>query len=90
MRIEPAFMKQLRVTRSADPSKSALAEFKVGVRSMPCLADHGFHDMTVLPGSIYLEMALCLHVNLFQQVPASLGNVKFQNPVILTEEDTAI
>lgn len=30
------------------------AEFRVGVRSVPYLADHGFQDMVVPPGSLHL------------------------------------
>ena len=50
-------MKHL-VTLSTDRPLEASAEFRIGVRSVPYLADHGFQDMVVLPGSFYIEMAL--------------------------------
>lgn len=59
--------------------------FAVSIESFPYLADHGFQDMIVLPGSFYVDMALCLHT---ESLRASLGTVRrveFRNPVILAE-----
>ncbi len=70
--------------------KDRAAEFKVGMRSLPYLADHGFHDMVVLPGSFYIETALFLHNELFGNIPGILKNIVFENPVILTDEDTIV
>ena len=66
------------------------AEFQIGVRSVPYLADHGFQDMIVLPGSFYIEMALCVDRELFKRVPGVVRNVTFHNPIILSAEDTVI
>src|SRR6266480_7889483 len=77
-------------TFSADVSQAPSAEFKVGITSFPYLADHGFNDMVVLPGSFYIEMALLFYEEVFKKTPGILRNVKFQNPVILSEEDTVI
>ena len=57
---------------------------------MPYLADHGFQDMVVLPGSFYIEMALQVHREIFKTTPTILRNLKFQNPVILSDEDSVI
>ncbi|HMJ66305.1 MAG TPA: FkbM family methyltransferase, partial [Candidatus Binatia bacterium] len=68
----------------------ASAEFKIGVRSVPILKDHGFQSMVVLPGSLYIYMALSLDRELSWRVPCVVRNVVFQNPVILSTEDAAI
>ena len=82
-------MKHL-VTLSTDRPLEASAEFRIGVRSVPYLADHGFQDMVVLPGSFYIEMALCVDRELSKRVPGLVRNVTFHNPIILSAEDTAI
>lgn len=43
---------------STDRPREASAEFRIGLRSVPYLADHGFQDLIVLPGSFYIDMAL--------------------------------
>ncbi len=78
------------ITSSPHSSRGRSTEFKVGIRSSPYLADHGFQDMIVLPGSFYIEMALLVHREIFKKTPAILQNIKFQNPVILSDEDTVI
>ena len=82
-------MKHL-VTFSTDRPLEASAEFRIGVRSVPYLADHGFQDMVVLPGSFYIEMALCVDRELSKRVPGLVRNVTFHNPIILSAEDTVI
>lgn len=82
-------MKHL-VTFSAARPLEASAEFRIGVRSVPYLADHGFQDMVVLPGSVYIEMALCVDRELSKRVPGLVRNVTFHNPIILSAEDTLI
>jgi len=82
-------MKHL-VTFSTDRPLEAAAEFRFGVRSVPYLADHGFQDMVVLPGSFYIEMALCVDRELSKRVPGLVRNVTFHNPIILSAEDTVI
>ena len=82
-------MKHL-VTFSTDRSLEASAEFRIGVRSVPYLADHGFQDMVVLPGSFYIDMALCVDRELSKCTPGLIRNVAFHNPIILSAEDTVI
>jgi len=82
-------MKHL-VTFSTNQPPGPAAEFRVGVRSVPYLADHGFQDMVVLPGSFYVEMALFADRELFKRVPGLVRNVTFHNPIILAAEDTVI
>src|SRR5437762_7039775 len=78
------------VSFSTDRPLEACAEFRIGVRSLPYLADHGFQDMVVLPGSFYVEMALCVDRELAKRVPRLVRNVNFHNPVILSTEDIVI
>ena len=78
------------VTFSTDRPLETSTEFRIGVRSVPYLADHGFQDMVVLPGSFYIEMALCLDRELSKRVPCLVRNVTFHNPIILSAEDIAI
>ena len=75
---------------TADGPDDRYVEFEVGVRSMPYLADHGFHDMVVLPGSFHVETARFIHSELFQSAAATVRNVEFDNPVILGDEAAAI
>ena len=51
------------------------AEFSVGVQSLPALADHGFQDMVVLPGTFFVEMASALHRELFNEAPSKFEEI---------------
>lgn len=75
---------------SADQWGARSAEFKVGIHSVPYLTDHGFQDMLVLPGSFYIEMALVVYDEVFKRTSKILRNVRFQSPLILSEEDIVI
>src|SRR5439155_3074389 len=79
-----------RVCLSTDPARSTFTELRVGLNSLPYLADHGFQDMVVLPGSFYLQKALLMERDVSGRVPRFVRNVVFQNPVILSPEDTLI
>ena len=79
-----------QVTVSTNRPQEAAAEFRIGVRSVPYLADHGFHDMVVLPGSFYIEMAVGVERELSGRAPGLVRNVIFHNPVILLLDDTVI
>src|SRR4030081_3422467 len=70
------------------PSLEASAELRISLRSLPFLADHGFQDVVVLPGSFYIEMALSVYQELSKRAPGVVRNVTFQNPVMLSPEDT--
>jgi Polyketide synthase dehydratase len=58
----------------------------VGIRSLPFLADHGFQDMVVLPGALSIQVASLLHEEIFKKPTMTLRNIRFQNPVILSED----
>ena len=60
-----------------------MREFRVGLRSVPSLADHGFQDMVVLPGAFYVAMA-------WRDGARVLHNVVFHHPLILAQGDTVI
>ena len=68
----------------------ASTEFKVGIRSVPYLADHGFQDLIVLPGSFYIDVALELERERFHRVPSRVRNATFHNLMILSAEDTVL
>src|SRR2546430_17725046 len=76
------------VSFSTDQPLESSVELRIGVRSVPYLADHGFQDMVVLPGSFYIHLALVGYRELFKRVPGLVRNVTFQNPIILSAEDT--
>jgi len=78
------------VSLTRDRSGRACAEFRIGVRSEPSLADHGFQDMVVLAGSFYLEMARCVECELTERAPSVIRNVTFHSPVILGSNDTVV
>ena len=60
----------------------------VGVRSFPYLADHGVHDMVVVPGAFFIDLALSIHRERFGAGPTSVHNVVFHHPVILSNDDS--
>lgn len=72
------------------PDSGADAVFAVGVRSFPYLADHGFQDMVVLPGSFYIDLALSVHRGRFGHGSATVHNAIFQSPIVLSDDDTHI
>jgi hypothetical protein len=75
---------------SAPRLRNASAKFKIGPRSVPNLKDHCFRGMVVLPGSLYINIALSLDRKISRRVPRMLHSVVFGSPVILATEDTAI
>lgn len=85
----PGHLFQRLATFKSGPTEAA-AEFRVGVRSVPYLADHGFQDIVVLPGAFYVEMALYLERELTGCVPCVARNVRFHNPIVLTAADTVV
>ena len=84
-------MQQLETPFMVHPLNTS-AEFIVSIRSLPYLADHGFLDMVVLPGSFYIDRALSMYMDheRFDRITGLVRNVEFQNPVILSAEDTLI
>src|SRR5688572_27424509 len=87
---ESAFAMKPVGSATTDRLLEASAEFKVGVRALPYLADHGFQDMIVLPGSFYIDTALQMERELPHRVPCFLRNAAFHNPIILSTEDVLI
>jgi FkbH-like protein/FkbM family methyltransferase len=78
------------ITFFHEPENSKIAEYVTGLSTHPYLADHTFQNITVLPGSIYIDLALLVSYKLHQKFPSSIKNVKFISPVILTKKDTNI
>jgi FkbH-like protein/FkbM family methyltransferase len=67
-----------------------LLEFPISLQSLPYLADHGFHDMVVLPGAFHIELARQIHRELFHTDAVNLRRIEFERPVILTADDVTI
>ena len=63
---------------------------EAGLKLFPYLADHGFQDLIVLPGSFYIEMALRIHIESLHGRMGSVKRIKFQNPVILSERSVTL
>ena len=87
---ETTFVMKPLVSFSTDRPLEASAEFRVGVRSELYLADHGFQDMIVLPGSFYVDMVMRVERELSHRVPSLVRNATFHNLIILSAEDTVI
>src|SRR5882672_1999579 len=87
---ETTFVMKPLVSFSTDRPLEASAEFRVGVRSELYLADHGFQDMIVLPGSFYVDMVMRVERELSHCVPSLVRNATFHNLIILSAEDTVI
>lgn len=68
--------------------QSWLVEFRIAPGSFEYLADHGFHDMVVLPGSFHIELVRRVHRQLFHRTATSLHQISFEQPVILADEVT--
>ena len=66
------------------------AEFSIGVQSCPCLADHRFQEMVVLPGTFFIAMAGTLHHQLFNENATRIEDINFLSPVILDGQDRLI
>ncbi len=64
--------------------------FHVGRASMPFLVDHGFQDLTVLPGSLYLELALRATGEARSFAAIKITGAEFHQPVILAEQEVAL
>jgi FkbH-like protein/FkbM family methyltransferase len=78
------------VTTSTGRPRNAAAQFTVGVRAAPYLADHGFRDMVVLPGASYVDMAVRMERETTGRAPEIIRNVSFLNPIVLSADDVVI
>jgi FkbH-like protein/FkbM family methyltransferase len=78
------------ITRKEDLLRGRAGEFHLGLISAPFLAEHRVQDMAVLPGSAYIEMLVVVCEKICQRMPAVIQNIRFNNAVILTDEEVAI
>lgn len=69
---------------------TGLRQFRCGTRSAPYLADHGFQDLIVLPGSYFVDLALRIERETTRRTPALLHSIAFCSPVILGPEDSIV
>jgi FkbH-like protein/FkbM family methyltransferase len=87
---QPRYVRRQGVPLSQDLPCIGTREVTLGIGSLPYLADHGFQDMVVLPGSFCIETTLHLHREIFKSSAGIFRNIKFQRPVILSKEETHI
>jgi FkbH-like protein/FkbM family methyltransferase len=64
--------------------------FHVGRGSMPFLADHGFQGLTVVPGALYLALALRAEGDASSPGVVTITGAEFHQPVILAEKEIAL
>jgi FkbH-like protein/FkbM family methyltransferase len=64
--------------------------FRIGCDSMPFLADHGFQGMVVVPGSLYLELALRALGGACLSPLVRITGVEFHQPLILSDMATNV
>ena len=64
--------------------------FSFGLGSSPYLADHGFQNMVVLPGSFFVAMAASLYREAFNEDPRVIENIRFQAPLIISASDSVV
>jgi FkbH-like protein/FkbM family methyltransferase len=78
------------VAPATEPPRQDLLQYRIGLRTVPYLADHGFQNMAVLPGALYVALALHAEKARSGRVPSVVRNVSFLNPIILSPEDSVI
>jgi len=81
---------QCLVTKRTGASEQPPFLLEVGTGLFPYLLDHGVQDLIVLPGSFYVELALCVHIELLKASVGSLKRVEFREPVILSEGNVTL
>jgi FkbH-like protein/FkbM family methyltransferase len=67
-----------------------LIEFRIGLRSLPWLADHGFHGMAVLPGAFHIALVRKIHREYFHHDAVNLRHIEFEKPVLLADDDITL
>jgi FkbH-like protein/FkbM family methyltransferase len=72
----------------SSPRPETRARFRVGLRSLPYLADHGLQDTPVLPGALFVDMARTVQRE--RGVHGDLHELRFHSPVILADEDAEL
>ncbi len=71
------------VSRSAIRRDALSATFRFAPESVPYLVDHRVHDVAILPGALYLDMARCLDAEVTHGPPGVVRNIEFHHPVVL-------
>ena len=85
----PALIRPAVVRRSDRPGE-AFAEFRIGIGSMPWLADHRVQGIPILPGSLYVELARSIEHELCGRAPQLVRNLSFERPILLSSHDMAV
>lgn len=80
---------QIRDADEAHPDETWVA-FEVSLEAFPYLADHGFQDLVVLPGSFLVWLALQVHLQTARTAAGRIQRVEFRTPVILSERNTKL
>ncbi|NJQ97643.1 MAG: acyltransferase domain-containing protein, partial [Hydrococcus sp. CSU_1_8] len=72
--------------RLNSPIKEVIFQSLISLDSLPFLIDHQVHDVIVLPGTAYLEMAATAAKQVFNGEPYLIENVSIQKAFILVPD----
>ena len=78
------------VVRRSDRPGEAFTEFRIGIGSMPWLADHRVQGIPILPGSLYVELARSIEHELCGRAPQIVRNLSFDRPIIVSQRDLTV
>jgi acyl transferase domain-containing protein/acyl-CoA synthetase (AMP-forming)/AMP-acid ligase II/NADPH:quinone reductase-like Zn-dependent oxidoreductase/NAD(P)-dependent dehydrogenase (short-subunit alcohol dehydrogenase family)/acyl carrier protein len=73
----------------AQPPGAQLCEVELDPRRIPYLADHRVDGVMVLPGTVYVEMALAVAAEIFGREECVLRDVEFHQALFLTGDAPA-
>ena len=62
-----------------------MAQFKFELQKLPFLREHRVQQIVILPGSVYLEMAIAAAEAIGISAPFELRDIRFHEPCILAE-----
>ena len=71
-------------------AEKGTGKIKVTLEAFPFLTDHGFQDMIVLPGSMYIAIAAEICRQKFDHVPRIITNIKFNSLILISEGESDI
>ena len=75
-------------TQRESADESSIWEVDLDLASLPYLADHRLQGVLVLPGAVYIEMALAVATASLGETPHLLQEIAFQRAIFLSETST--
>ncbi|MGF1539547.1 MAG: SDR family NAD(P)-dependent oxidoreductase [Pleurocapsa sp.] len=73
--------------RLNSPATEIIFQSQISLESLPFLRDHRVHDLIVLPGTAYLEMAATAANKVFQGELYAIANVSIQEALIFPTDE---